>query len=369
MADTPEIVISADGHMAEPPDLWEKELPARFRDRAPTFKDRLLETNHHLRAGGWDARERLRDMAADGVAAELLYPTNGVRCWVVGDDELEEACLRVYNDFMIDFCKVGPERLWGLGMLSLRNIDHAIAEMGRVKNAGLRGADIWIVPPEEQPYSDERYEPFWAAAQEMEMPLAMHINGRAQPGPWRAVRALHSANDHKYDSMNALGHLIASGVLERYPRLKFSVAECGVGWVPFWLQEMDYYSARGGRYSLSLKPSEYFERQVGATFITDQVGVDLLPEYGRNTFMWSSDYPHPACVWPDSLKVIREDLGHLDEELLANVTANTAARFYNGGRLPPPPDSAPNAQDDIAAWAEQHPEFGANSRPRTAALA
>jgi len=222
--------------MAEPPDLWEKNLPERFRDRAPRWPNiTLYESNHHLRAGGWDPHERLKDQAVDHVAAEVLYPTQGVQTWLVGDVELEEACIRVYNDWMIDFCSVSPERLWGLGMISLWDIDHAIAELQRIKKAGLRGASMWIAPPDDMQYSSDRYERFWATAQDLDIPLSMHINARAKarPSDGMGLRQLHSVNGHKFDAMNALGHLIASGVMERYPRLQFAIAECGVGWIPF----------------------------------------------------------------------------------------------------------------------------------------
>src|SRR5712692_4820889 len=104
---TTEMRISADSHMGEPLDLWLKNLPARHRDRALRWPNlREFETNHHLRAGCWDPRARLKDLALDGTSAEVIFPTQGVDAWTVGDVELEEAHIRVYNDFMIDFCSV-----------------------------------------------------------------------------------------------------------------------------------------------------------------------------------------------------------------------------------------------------------------------
>lgn len=361
-----EIRISADSHMGEPPDLWEKNLPAKFRDRALTFPNvKLFEENHHLRAGGWDPHERLKDQVVDGISAEVLFPTMGAQVWQVGDRELEEAHIHVYNDWMIDFCSVAPDRFWGLAMLSLRDIDHAIAEMERCKGAGLRGVDIWLVPPEELPYSSEHYERFWGAAQAMDMPLAMHINGRSSRGPTfpADLRQLHSVNGHKFDVMSALGHIIGSGVLERYPELKILVAETGVGWIPFWLQEFDYYTARGSRSPLPRPPSEYFHRQVYSTFISDEVGAYLLNDYGKDNFLWSNDYPHPACIWPDSIELIEEDLGHLTSEDRGKVTWGNVARIFNEGR-PPRPLEATSDRAEIDVWLKTHTDFGAGSRIR-----
>src|SRR6266567_8330873 len=131
--------ISADSHMAEPPDLWETRLPEKYRDRALHFPNvKLYESFQHFRAGGWDPHERLRDQAYDGISAEVLYPTLGYASYGVGDPALEEACTRVYNDWMIEFCDVAPDRLWGLGLISLWNIDNGIKELERCKRAGMR---------------------------------------------------------------------------------------------------------------------------------------------------------------------------------------------------------------------------------------
>jgi hypothetical protein len=96
--------------MTEPPDLWEKRLPAALRDRAPRFAQRDNASSGRVRAGGWDPYERLKDQAYDSISAEVLYPTRGNAAWVTGDVELEEACCRVYNDWMIEFCSAAPQR-------------------------------------------------------------------------------------------------------------------------------------------------------------------------------------------------------------------------------------------------------------------
>lgn len=364
------LLISADSHMAEPPDLWERELPAKFKDKAPRFPDvRQGETPMDLRAGGWDAHERLKDMAVDGVSAEVLYATKGNSAWHPDDLELEEACIRVYNDFLIDFCQVSPERLWGLGLISLYNMDHAIAELNRIKQAGLRGAAIWIAAPESLPYSDAHYEQFWAAAENLEMPLGMHINARAEKRPPDAqgLRMIHSVNGHKFDGMTSLAHMIASGVFERHPRLNVAVAEIGVGWAPFWLQELDYYTA--ARVTLPRPPSAYFHENITSTFISDAVGGLLMKEYDwlKDVAVWSSDYPHQASVWPDSINIIEEDLGHLSGPIRALVEHDNAARVFNGGKRPPVADKPDEDYEaDTRAWVKATAAYGWMSRVNNA---
>ena len=362
-APTAELRISADSHMGEPPDLWERELPARMRDRALRPSERVYEGNHLLREGCWDPHARLRDLAVDGVSAEVLYPTLAVPAWLIDDLELQEAHLRVYNDWLIDFCRVAPHRFWGLGMLSLWNVDHAVEEMRRVMREGLRGVDVWIAPPESLPYSHERYEPFWKAAQELGATVNMHINGRAEPRPRDPEGIpLHSINGHKADAMNALLHIIGSGVLERYPELNVAVAEAGAGWAPFWLQEADYY-LMSRRPNLPMPPSFYFHRQVFVTFISDAVGARLLHHFAQDNILWSNDYPHPACTWPDSAQLIEEDLGALPPDTREKVVWRTAARVYNHAQPPAPPDPPPN-RADIDLWLTTHPNFGASARPK-----
>ena len=356
--------ISADSHMTEPPDLWEKWLPAALRDRAPRGPNRD-NARGHVREGGWDPYERLKDQAYDSISAEVLYPTRGSIAWVMGDEELEEACCRAYNDWMIEFCSVAPQRFWGLGLISLWNIEHAVQELERCRKAGLRGADIGLMPAAELPYSSEHYERFWAACQDLAMPVNMHINsgpGRRQFSPQQRSGLMpDGAVGHKWECMHAVGNIIAAGVLERYPGLNVVLAEAGVGWIPFFAQEFDYYqvsfapsSAGVGRQrDIPRPPSEYIYGQVYGAFICDAVGCKLLPEYGLDTFMWSNDYPHSACIWPGATQFIAQDLGHLRPEDRAKVLCGNAARLYNDGQLPPPADP-PGEVRDLEAWNQVH---------------
>jgi predicted TIM-barrel fold metal-dependent hydrolase len=351
--------------MTEPPDLWEKRLPAALRDRAPRFPQRDNASSGRVRAGGWDPYERLKDQAYDSLSAEVLYPTRGNAAWVTGDPELEEACCRVYNDWMIEFCSAAPQRLWGLAMISLWDIEHAVQELERCRKAGLRGAAIGLVPAEELLYGSDHYERFWAACQDLAMPVNMHINsgpGRLHFSPQQRSGLMpDGAMGHKWDCMKAVGNIIAAGVFERYPALNLVVAEAGVGWIPFFAQEFDYYQVSfapspaglGRQRDLPRSPSEYIYRQVYGVFIQDTVGGKLLPEYGLDTFMWSNDYPHSACIWPGATRFIAQDLGHLTPEDRARVLCGNAVRLYNDGQLPPPPDPAGEVTD-LEAWNKVH---------------
>lgn len=358
-----EVRISADSHMSEPPDLWEKRLPAKYRDGAPRFPRVQLGRGNHSRAGGWDPVERLKDMAADGISAEVLYPTiaKGIYDQAGHDPDLAAACDVVYNDWLIEFCQHAPDRLWGQAVISLWDMDYATKELERVKKAGLKGATIWVLPPEGLPFTSGHYDRFWAAAQDLEMPVSMHINtgfgmyteayiGRSEGGEDRFASAARRAFGHKAAIAQTVTELMLSGVLERYPRLKLVMAEFEIGWIPFWLEDLDRKSgsSRERLGGLSLAPSEYFNRQVYATFTQDGVGGYLLQRWGADNFLFSNDYPHSGGVWPYSDETIELTLGELSAEVRAKVLGQNVAKLYDL----PMPASMPREQapDGDAIW-------------------
>jgi predicted TIM-barrel fold metal-dependent hydrolase len=282
--------ISADSHMIEPVEMWQR-LPKALRDRTPDFPGREPDRTH-MRAGGWDPHERLKDLAYDNISAEVLYPTLANAAWTCGDQELEEAACRVYNDWLAEFCAVAPERFWGLGMISLWNINNAVQEVERCRKMGLRGTVIGIAPADDLPYGADHYERFWAASSELSMPVNMHIGAgpvrRGFSPTKRSVLMPDGAAGHKWDCMKAAGNIIASGATARYRDLNIVFAEAGVGWIPFFGQEFDYYqttfgvsaSGLGRQQVIPGLPSDYINGQVYGAFISDTVGCSMLRAMG-----------------------------------------------------------------------------------------
>lgn len=366
-----EVRISADSHMAEPLDLWKTRMPAKFKDRALEWPGQRVGRGQYRREGGWDPVARLKDMAADGVSAEVLYPTRGKSVFRVDyDAETSEASARVYNDWLIEFCSEAPDRLWGQALLPLFNIENAIVEMDRCKKAGMVGVTTWLRPPDALPFSSEHYERFWSAAEELEMPVSMHINNGYGPyaeasqqertreqdmGQWDTLA--FTAGGHKKVAQDTLTHIICSGVFERHPRLKVIVGETEVGWIPFWLEELDKRMRR--RNVLKQLPSEYFYQHCFATFSDDRVGGYLLEKYGQDSFLWANDYPHPGVgdVWLFSGALIQRDLGRLDSAVRAKVVRGSVAKLYNmpiPAAMPVPPES------EDPSWEEWRKERLAN---------
>jgi len=167
-----ELIVSADSHIMEPADLWDKNLTPSLREKYPKFPPR---NSPGEKPGGHDPKARLGEMEVDGVSAEVLYPTYGLRLFALEDAELQEACFQIANDWLIDYCKYAPGRLVGIPMISLYNIPNAIKELERCKKAGLVGSLIWQVPPDHLPFTSDYYDPFWEASQALDMPPNLHI--------------------------------------------------------------------------------------------------------------------------------------------------------------------------------------------------
>src|SRR5580765_8878153 len=248
-----ELLISSDSHVIEPAGLWQKQLPKAFQDRAPDFGG---QRPNDTPGGAQDKNKRVAEMAADGVSAEVLYPTHGLKCLSLDDHELEAACCRVYNDWLIDYCSAAPDRLIGIAMLSMYDIDGAVKELERCRKAGMRGSVIWQVPPLELPFSSSHYDKFWATSQDLEIPVNLHIlsgHGYSRSRSFglgdtaTGMTAEHnSVNMKLFQSVDSLYDLIYSGVLERFPKLKLVLVENELGWIPFVLEQWDYYYKRHG---------------------------------------------------------------------------------------------------------------------------
>jgi predicted TIM-barrel fold metal-dependent hydrolase len=328
-----DVIISADSHVIEPGDLWTSKLKGRFGDAAPNFSARA---NNDTR--GMDPTRRLSEMMEDGVSAEVLYPTRGLGLFGIEDPALQEACFEVYNDWIMDYCSVNPDRLVGIPCIPIYDVNKGIKEMERCLKQGMKGALIWEVPHPDYPLSSPHYEPFWEAAQDLGAPINVHIltgfnYTRNNPNRHGGIDHYRDTVNHKVaEAVDALFNLIFFGILDRYPRLKFVIVESEIGWIPFFLQQWDYYAKRHAKVSplpFEHEPSFYFHRQVWATFFNDAVGGHLFDWFGQDKFMWSSDFPHPNSTWPNSDKVIARDMGNLPKEVQEKLLCTNVAKLYD----------------------------------------
>jgi predicted TIM-barrel fold metal-dependent hydrolase len=361
------VVISADSHVMEPADLWTAGLPEDLRDRAPRvlanegrpgysfhapglaaslvsgswgagrsgeeLKEHLANAGYEsARPSGWDPAERLKDQDVDGVAAEVLYGTLGMRLFRMTDGALQRSIFRVYNDWLAEFCAYAPSRLYGLGLISLWDVDEGVRELERCASLGHKGAMIWGSPPADQPYFHPRYDALWAAAQGLGLPLSLHVvtgMGEESRVDFAAAAVRYTLLVHEIQ--RSVAQIVQGGVLERFPSLQIVAAESDIGWMPHWMQRMDHGTEKFAAMmdvQLSMQPSEYVRRQVWLTFMDDAIGASTLNEIGADTFMWGSDFPHADSTWPNSQAVIDKNLVGVDDDIAAKVLRTNAAKLY-----------------------------------------
>jgi predicted TIM-barrel fold metal-dependent hydrolase len=296
-----------------------------------------------------DPELRLKDQDRDGVQAEVLYGILGSSTRM-GDPEAAAEMIRVYNDWLADFCETHPERFAGLACIPSAPIDAAVAEVKRVvKRGAVRGVDVantLDMPPLYDPY----WNPLWDAVDDSGLPLHFHTVGGRMPdairktlwgSAWgekvegtidyrvaRAGFAVHISGFQIYMS-TILMSLVYGGVLERHPRMRVVIGEGGIGWIPYILDHMDLeWEDQFKDLGLSMKPSEYWRRQCRATYQSDRIGIKMLDELGEDNVMWGSDFPHPDGVWPDSTEVIERELGHLPAATRRKIVCENAGKLY-----------------------------------------
>ena len=366
----PALILSSDSHVFEPPDLWTSRIDAAFRDRAPRMQridgaDQLVvddqivsgiglisnagarfeapETISSLgrfedvHAGGYDPYQHLADMELDGVAGEVLYPSQGLFYFKVADSSLMSAIFRAYNDWLADFCSVDPARLKGIAMINLDDVADGIKELERAARRGFAGAMITEYPLETRRYDQPEYEPFWAAAEALGMPLSLHTatrrQGKIRGAGERTIRDATSRSTKAFYPALSMCDMIFSGVFERYPRLTVAIVEFELAWAPHVLSTMDYtYRERHEealyRFKDGMRPSDFFHRNVCLSFQEDAIGIRLRDAIGVDSMMWGSDYPHSESTFPQSRKILAEILAGVPDAEQAKIAGGNTARVY-----------------------------------------
>ena len=321
-------MISTDAHVMEPDELW-KELPVRLQEQLPKVAFR------NSPPGATDPELRLIDQDTDGVEAEILFPNYGMALFGVDDIETQQEAFKLYNDWIAGFCKADSKRLYGVPCVSAYDIKAGIKEMQRGHDMGLKGAMLWQVPDQRLPFTSEHYEPLWAACAEAGQPVICHIltgHSYTKGGPGKGIERIRNAVNRKQDdSANTLFDFIFSGAFDRHPNLRLLLAESEIGWLPFLLQQWDYYFDRfrnTDSLPIKRKPSEIFAQHVYGTFLEDYVGTRAFPWWGDRNCMWSNDYPHFNMTFPHSRQVVERHLDGLSEEMRRRLTRENAISLF-----------------------------------------
>jgi predicted TIM-barrel fold metal-dependent hydrolase len=396
-------IIDADSHVNEPPELWQERLPADLRDRGPVLvhgsdgdvwhfeggrSTRALgltaaaglsdleirpagRTYADTRPASWDPKARLAEMALDGIFAQVLYPSITLTgaAHYSGDPVLQVACVRAYNDWLREFCADGEGRLVGIAVMPMCGVDACVDELEWAQAHGLRGVMLSTFPNGTVDPSPED-DRFWAAAASAGLPVSIHIGGfsRVQPNPAAASRdnlpflAQVAASHAGSETIPLVVDLLFAGVLDRFPALQVVLVEANIGWIPSVLEQTDdtflrYRWFTGAALHMPNLPSRLFHRHVWSTFMTDSVGLELRHRLNLDHIMWSSDYPHSVTSWPDSRRVIAEQLHDLTDTEARKILHDNCRQLYRLDHLPTSFDVPPPTRDG------SEPEAG--SSPRT----
>jgi predicted TIM-barrel fold metal-dependent hydrolase len=281
-----------------------------------------------------DPELRLRDQERDGVQAEVLYGILGTTRRL-NDAEAAVELMRIYNEWLADFCDAHPDRYAGLACIPNHPVAAAVEEIRRVmKRGGVRGLEI-ANQYDLVPLWDPQWASVWEVVNEARLPLHFHTVGGQRvefdklPGLLAKVaRAVH-LTAFQMHMASVLSSVIFGGVLERYPAMTIVIGESGIGWIPYVLDRMDAeWEDQFKELSLTMPPSHYWRRQCRATYQTDRIGIKLIDDLGPDTIMWGSDFPHPDGVWPDSSEYIQRELGHLPAAVRQKIVCENAGKLY-----------------------------------------
>ncbi len=368
-----DLVIDADGHCSEPTDELVKWLPAEYVARAPTtakdgqgrtytlIEGRLTSKKEGLgpgvsppfsprartgsRPGMRDPLLRLADMNEEGIDVAVIFGTpialsvNGLR-----DKGLAGALCHAVNRWLVEKYSVpDPKRLKGVGLIPCQDPPNAAKELEYLARqpsivSAMLPTNVYGIN-----LGDRRFDPIYAAAQEMGMPLAVHpqTGHDGEYGLW-GVMGAGSERMEKYayvhttafvfEPMIALMHMIGEGVFDRYPKLKVAYVEGACGWVPFWAERLDehFEKLRPQWPLLERKPSEIIRsEQVSFTCEPEEHTLPYVLEViGEQQVMYASDYHHLDCEFPESVKLLTSIPG-LTEERKRRVLGRNAMRWFN----------------------------------------
>jgi len=372
-------IIDVDTHVTETPDVWTSRVPSHMKDNVPRIENdaqgtpfwylgdkrignpgmsatagvgdmrnwpRSWEAMHQ---GAFNAYERLKYMDKMGIWAMVMYPNvggfGGQAFLKLDDAELKLACVKAYNDWQTEWAEADSRRLLPITSLPFWDVPEAVKEVRRCAEMGHKGI-LFTGDPASlgQPIlGDESWNPLWEVAVELDLPISFHIGSGNMDG------GMHRETVKTYGKMAAFAHLsidiflkngiqlsdlLLSGVLPRYPEIKFVSVESGIGWIPFVLEALDY-QFMGNRVSeeradLDMLPSEYFKRNVYACYWFEQIAPRrLIDKVGVDNIMFETDFPHPTSLYGQEVHDrIREGLGDCDATTQRKVLWDNAQLLY-----------------------------------------
>jgi predicted TIM-barrel fold metal-dependent hydrolase len=366
------ILVSVDDHVVEPAHLFEGRLPAKYVDVAPKFVHQddgtdvwIYDGNilpniglnavagrppeeygmeptsfDELRSGCYDIGDRLRDMDANGVIGSMCFPSFPNLCGQLfsrsSDLEAGLAVLQAYNDWHIDdWCGAAPDRFIPLMIPPIWDAELMAAEVRRCAAKGCHAVSFSENPSKLKlpSFHDPYWDPFWQACVDEGTIVCLHIGSSsrlvitAPDAPVDVLITLQPIN-----IVQAAADLLWSPVLRKFPDLRVSLSEGGIGWVPYFCDRVDWIYTRHHRWTGQdfggRLPSEVFLERVVLCFIDDPAGVANLDRLRVDGVCWEADYPHSDSTWPISPETLWPSIEGLTDSVIDQITHTNAMRHF-----------------------------------------
>lgn len=310
-------LISSDSHWLENGDVWESRFPEHLRDKAP--KVVLTESGWNLEMGGrmmfpdkvisWmrsfemvpgisNVEARLKDLDAEGIEKELLFPQKCLALIREPNLECRGWVFRAYNEYIASVCAQAPDRLYGVGLVNFWDPASARESVEHIASLGLKAIMTPISPGQKPDGTDINYaspemEPFWSAIEDSGLPLCFHIGENIKVDSYGGLGTNFLVQMGGFRA--TWGTLVFGGIFDRHPRLRVVFVEAGISWAASTLQDADMsYESFSALMDPKPKhvPSWYWFNHCYATFMSDAAGLAVLDRIGADRVMWSTDYPH-----------------------------------------------------------------------------
>jgi predicted TIM-barrel fold metal-dependent hydrolase len=366
-------IFSVDDHIVEPADVWASRVPAKYRDRAPRVVEEdgreywIYEDERGLTMGlnavaglpreqwnaeparftdmipgCYDPKARAHDLLSQGVLASVNFPTlprfGGALFASFKDKELASACVRAWNDFILDeWCPGGPPGMF-VPMIICQIWDPPLAS-AEIERCVAKGAKALCFVENAVPlglpsfHQDGHWEPIWQVAQDADIPVCMHIGSSGSvpvPDPQAGLGLLISLGS--VAGMLSMVNLLLSPVCAKFPRLKIVWSEAGIGWIPAILErcdrQLDRHHFHTGRHS-DAKPSEIFQRQMYACMVEEPVGLTLWELIGEENILAETDYPHADTPYPETQAAYANVFAGIPDRVVELVSHKNAERVFD----------------------------------------
>jgi predicted TIM-barrel fold metal-dependent hydrolase len=367
-------IVSVDDHVIEHPRVWLDRLPAKYAEDAPRIerlpdgndawiyegqvagnfalnavvgkspKDFGMDPRNYddMLPGCHDIAERLKDMDAEGVHAQLCFPNMAGfagRVFATSKDmALGLECVKAYNDFILDeWCAAAPDRQIPLVMTPYWDVEATVAEIERTAAKGAKSITFPELPDRIglPSWHSDHWHPVLAAASEAGLPLSLHFGSAGSPqASTEAMTTNFTIGIALFglNSMTATAELLLSPVFHKFPDLKIALSEGGIGWMPYMIERIDYVWERHRWYNQvdrEVRPSELFRDHLYGCFISDLAGIHGRHLIGVDNIMFESDYPHSDSNWPHTRKLLESALAEVPDEEAWKMVEWNARKLYH----------------------------------------